>query len=269
MVAVLRARALAFAYPGPRRALAGVDVALGSGELACLLGPNGSGKSTCLRCLAGLLRPGGGAVELDGAPLERLTARERARAIAFVPQALPALPEIEVRAFVLGGRYPYLGRWQGFLGRPSPADRAAVETALAEADALDLAGRGLDELSLGQRQRVLVARALAQEAGVLLFDEPTAALDPEHQVRVFALIERLVALGRTALVATHELNLASRYATRCLLLAEGRVVAEGAPAGVLRPEVLGPVFGRHLLFTRSAGATERPLVIPWPDESRD
>ncbi len=266
MVAVLAARALVFDYPGPRRAIAGLDLELARGELVALLGPNGSGKSTCLRCMAGLLRPSAGAVELEGRALDRLPPRERARRIAFVSQSLRSLPEVEVEAFVLGGRYPHLGRFDGFLGRASRADREAVRAALAEADANELAGRRLDELSLGQRQRVLVARALAQEAGVLLFDEPTSALDPEHQVRVFDLIGRLAAGGRAALVATHELNLASRYASRCVLLDQGRVVAGGPPEAVLCRAVLTPVFGRHLHFTRSAGGSSRPLVVPWPAE---
>jgi iron complex transport system ATP-binding protein len=178
VVTRLVARALGHEYPGPRRALAEVELALAPGELVCVIGPNGSGKSTLLRLLAGLLAPGAGAVELDGRPLAALTSRARARNIAFVPQALRARPELDARAFVLGGRYAHQPRWRGILARESPADRAAVARALAEADALELAPRRLDELSQGQFQRVLLARALAQEAPLLLFDEPTAALDP-------------------------------------------------------------------------------------------
>ena len=264
MVALLSARALTFDYPGPRRALTGFELELARGELVALLGPNGSGKSTCLRLLGGLLRPCAGTVELEGAALERLRPRERARAIAFVPQSLGSLPELSVEAFVLGGRYAHQGRLAHLLGRSARADRESVERALAEADASALAERKLDELSLGQRQRVLLARALAQEAPILLLDEPTAALDPEHQVHVFGLLERLVQRGRAALVATHELNLASRYASRCVLLQEGRVAAGGAPESVLAREVLTPVFGRHLFFSHSGGTAPRPLVVPWP-----
>jgi iron complex transport system ATP-binding protein len=218
-----------------------------------------------LRLCAGLLAPGAGTLELGGRPLAALGARERARALAFVPQGLRALPDVDARGFVLGGRYAHHSRWAGLLARETSADREAVERALSEADALDLAERRLDELSLGQFQRVRVARALAQEAPVLLFDEPTAALDPEHQVRLFQLIERLVAGGRSALVVTHELNLASRFARRCVVLDAGRVAAEGSPAAVFRPEVLAPVFGRHLHYGHVAGSrAERPLVVPWP-----
>jgi iron complex transport system ATP-binding protein len=265
MVSHLVARGLGYAYAGGVRALEGVDLALAPGELACVLGPNGSGKSTLLRLLAGLLTPAAGTIELEGAPLARLAPRERARRLAFVPQALRALPDLAARDFVLGGRYAHAALLDGVLARESAADRAAIERALAEADAGDLAGRRLDELSLGQFQRVLVARALAQEAPLLLFDEPTAALDAEHQVRTFLLLERLVAAGRSALVVTHELNLASRFAGRCLVLVGGRLAAAGAPAEILRPEVLAPVFGPHLAYPRRPGGGE-PLVVPWPAE---
>ena len=267
MVSVLAARALAHDYPGGQRALAGIDLALARGELVCVVGPNGSGKSTLLRACAGLLAPSGGELTLEGRALASFTPRERARRVAFVPQALRALPDLDARTFVAGGRYAHHPRWAGVLARASAQDRAAVTHALAEADAEELETRRLDELSLGQFQRVLVARALAQEAPLLLFDEPTAALDPEHQVRTFLLIERLVAAGRSALIVTHELNLASRFAQRVLLLAAGRAVAAGPPQEVLQPAVLAPVFGPHLHYGRIAGRTARegrPLIVPWP-----
>jgi len=264
VVTALAARGLVYDYRGQQRALERVEFALGRGELVCVIGPNGSGKSTLLRLCAGLLVPSAGVVELDGRPVSEHGPRERARRIALVPQALRALPELDARSFVLGGRYAHQTVWSGILARETRADREAVERALTEADALELAARRLDELSLGQFQRVRVARALAQEAPLLLLDEPTAALDPEHQVRLFLLIERLVAGGRAALVVTHELPLASRFAQRCLVLCEGRVAAEGPPAEVFRPEVLGRVFGAHLHYGRAAG--NRPLVVPWPAE---
>ena len=266
MVTALAAHALVHDYPGGRRALGGIELALAPGELVCVVGPNGSGKSTLLRLCAGLLAPSAGVLELDGRPLAAFTPRARARRLAFVPQALRALPDLDAQGFVLGGRYAHRSRWAGVLARESRADRAVVARALAEADAGELGARRLDELSLGQFQRVLVARALAQEAPLLLFDEPTAALDPEHQVRTFLLLERLVAAGKSALIVTHELNLASRFAQRCLVLQQGRLAAEGPPAEVLRPAILGPVFGPHLHYGRVGpeGAGGRPLIVPWP-----
>lgn len=268
-MSALRARGLGFVYPGGVRALADVDLALEPGELACVVGPNGSGKSTLLRLCAGLLAPLSGTVELEGRPLASLSPRVRARRLAFVPQGLRAVPDLDVRAFVLGGRYAHHPRWGGLLAHATRADHAAVDAALAEADVSALAERRLEELSVGQYQRVRVARALAQEAPLFFFDEPTAALDPEHQVRLFLLIERLAGSGRAALVVTHELNLASRFATRVTVLREGRVAAEGPPARVFRPEVLAPVFGSHLHYGAAGGAGDdaRPLVVPWPMEA--
>jgi len=263
MVSALTASGLFHEYPGARRALDDVDLELEQGELVCILGPNGSGKSTVLKILGGVLDPTRGHVEVEGCPLADLRPGDRARRIATVPQSLLALPDLRVENFVLGGRYPYLG----LFGKHRSGDRAAIRRALEEVDALDWIDRSLSELSGGEHQRVLIARALAQEAGILLFDEPTASLDPEHQVMVFDLIRRLVGDGRASLVATHELSLASRYADRILLFDGGRIRAQGTPGEVLRPEVLEPAFGAHLVFAPSGDASGRPLVVPWPQES--
>jgi len=262
VVTELAARDLEFDYPGGRHVLSALELALAPGELVFLIGPNGSGKSTLLRCLAGLAAPTRGAVTLDGRPLAELASTARARAIALVPQALRALPEVRVEEFVAGGRYAHRSRLANVFGGERAADRAACARALDEADAAELAERALGELSLGQFQRVLVARALAQEAPYLLLDEPTAALDPDHQVKLLLLVERLVASGRAALVVTHELALASRFAARVLVLKDGRLVAQGPPAEVFQPAVLGSVFGPHLRYA-SVGAG-RTLVVPWP-----
>jgi iron complex transport system ATP-binding protein len=263
---LLEARDLSFDYPGAPegiRALRGIDLDLERGELAIAIGPNGSGKSTLIKVLAGLLAPTSGRVMLDGRPLSSLSPRERARAIAVVPQFLPALPEVRVEEFVLGGRYARLDRWK----RITAGDRRIVDDALSECDAGELAERGMNELSGGQRQRALVARALAQEPRVLLVDEPTNALDPEHQIRTFDLVARLRSGDRSALVVTHDLSLASQYATRLLLLERGAIAAQGDVEHVLRREVLEPVYGANLYFGRwpSEGTRAdagRPFVLP-------
>lgn len=265
----LTAEGLVFDYPGGRRAVHGVSLRLEPGELLCVVGPNGSGKSTLLRLCAGLLTPKAGLLRLDGRPLGSWAPRARARELAFVPQGLQGLPDLDARGFVMGGRYPHHPRWAGLVARATRADRLAVERALEEADVLDLADRRLDELSSGQLQRVRLARALAQEAPLLFFDEPTAALDPEHQIRLFLSIERLLAGGRAAMVATHELSLASRFARHALVLRAGQAAAQGTSAEIFRPAVLEPVFGPHLHFGAlppggSSGATA--LVVPWPRE---
>lgn len=243
-IPILSARGVAYDYPGPLRALDGVDVELRTGELAVAIGPNGSGKSTLVKILAGLLVPSRGEVRIDGRPLSGLVPRERALRVAVVPQFLPALPDVLVADFVLSGRYARLSRWR----TASIEDRRAAEDALTACDAADLAGRSMTELSGGQRQRVLVARAVAQEAAVLLVDEPTNALDPEHQIRTFDLLAQLSTRERAVLVVTHDMNLAGQYATRLVLLDAGRVVADGPPERVLVRSVLEPVYGPHLYY---------------------
>ena len=261
MVNRLSARGLAHTYEDGPRALDGVDFALDDGELAVVIGPNGSGKSTLLKLLAGLLTPSAGDVALDGRPIGQWPVRERARSVAVVPQFLPALPDLLVSDFVLGGRYAHFQRWRA----ASVHDHEVVRGALARCDAADVALRSMHEISGGQRQRVLLARALAQEARVLLVDEPTNSLDPEHQVRVFALLQELVRAGRSACVITHDLNLASQFATRICLLSAGRVASDGPVASVLRREVLEPVYGEHLYYGRfdDGRGGGGPFVLPW------
>ncbi len=252
----LEARALELAYPSGARALAGVNLKVASGELLSIVGPNGAGKSTLLRCLAGLLEPTAGAVEIDGAPLGALRPLERARRVAFVPQFLPAVPDVLVEDFVLGGRYAHIDRWRG----PTRADYEAVERALSACGAAELRERLLTELSGGQRQRVLLARAAAQSAPVIVVDEPTAALDPAHQVAVFALLASLAREGRCVVLATHELSLASRASDTIALLVCGQVRAVGAPLEVLQPRLLREVYGPDLLIEARDGGV---LVAPW------
>jgi iron complex transport system ATP-binding protein len=266
MVTRIEARGLGFAYPGSDgagpRAVDGVDLEVRAGELLAVLGPNGAGKSTLLRLLAGLLSPSGGSVLAEGEEVAGLAPRERACKIAFVPQAFGALPDVTVGSFVEYGRYAHAG----VFGRRRPQDREAVLRALEAAGLEALAERPLAELSGGQRQRALVARALAQQAASVLVDEPTSALDPAHQLRVLDLLADLAARGHAVVVVTHELNLASQYADRVLLLREGRAVATGSVEEVLRPEVLEPVYGGDLCFGRLPAAragAERPFVLPW------
>lgn len=267
MVNLLEAREIAHRYPDGPQALAGVDIALRAGELTAVIGPNGSGKSTLLSVLAGQCSPDSGQVLLGGRAILELPVRERARQVARVPQFLPALPELRVADFVLGGRYAHLPRSR----QATPADRAVVRRSLERCDAVEWAERSMQEISGGQRQRVLLARALAQEAGALLVDEPTNSLDPEHQVAVFALLAELAREDRAVCVVTHELHLAGQFAGRILLLDAGRVVAEGSVDEVLRPQVLTPVYGRNLHYGRlpdGAGGT-RPFVLPWMPRTSD
>lgn len=262
MVTLLQGSGLSFAYPEGPAVVTGLSLSVSRGEFLCLLGQNGAGKSTCMKLLAGLLVPQSGRVlDASGEALLSLSARERAQRLAVVPQQLSALPQTTVTHFVQGGRYAHLG----FFKTVKESDLRAVREALAVTDAGHLQDRLLTELSGGERQRVLIARALAQESDVVLCDEPTASLDPQHQVEVMELLAKSTCSGRGILVVTHDLNLASQFATRIVLLKAGRIVADGRPSEVLQPEILLPVYGDRLYCTRfpDQGGEGPPLIVPW------
>ena len=216
-----------------------VSFAIGAGELVALCGPNGAGKSTLLRLLLGLHAPSSGQVALAGAPLASLSRRQIARHAALLPQDAPADVPLSVREAVSLGRLPHLGRLQPETG----ADVDAVARALAATDTTALAERPINELSGGERHRVHLARALAQEAPLLLLDEPIAGLDLAHQLQALDLLRATVARGRAAVVALHDLSLAGRRCDRVLLLAGGGLRADASPASVLTPELIARYFG--------------------------
>jgi iron complex transport system ATP-binding protein len=252
----IRATGISYTYPGGVHAVDGVDLSVDHGELLFVLGPNGSGKSTLLQVMSGVLPADAGEIELDGTPLQGLTVKETAKRIAVVPQAVDGVDELLVEDFVAGGRYAHLGPWR----RSSADDDRAITLALDRADAADVRRRRMGELSGGQRQRALIARALAQETPTILLDEPTAALDPEHQVSVLRLVRELADAGAAVVVVTHDLNLTTQFASRVLLLDKGRAVAEGPVRDVLTPGVLEPIYGSNLFFGTFPDG--RPLVVP-------
>ncbi|MEW7981834.1 MAG: ABC transporter ATP-binding protein [gamma proteobacterium symbiont of Phacoides pectinatus] len=224
---------------GDHPVLRGVDIELRSGELLGLIGPNGAGKSTLLRALAGLQVLHGGAVALDGVPLERSGPQLRARAMAYLAQNGEAHWPIEVERLVALGRTPHLTPWQ----RPGDKDRAAVLRALEQTDTLGLRERLFTTLSGGERMRVLLARALAVQPRVILADEPVAALDPAHQLEVMALLRAHCEGGGAALVVLHDLTLGGHFCHRLQLLHQGRALAEGRPDEVLTRENLERAYG--------------------------
>ncbi|MET9340988.1 ABC transporter ATP-binding protein [Nonomuraea sp. NPDC003804] len=237
---------------GERQVLAEVSMTVRRGEWLAVIGPNGAGKSTLLRAIMGLV-PFAGSVLFDGAPPGR--PRERARTVAFAPQT-PALPaDMTVFDYALLGRTPYIP----YLGRESRRDRDVTAAVLDRLDLAGLAGRRVENLSGGERQRVVLARALAQEAPVLLLDEPTTALDLGHQQQVLELVDQLrLADGLTVVTTLHDLSLAGQYADRLLLLAEGRAMASGAPVQVLTEELVGRHFDAHVKI--EPGPDGRPVV---------
>jgi iron complex transport system ATP-binding protein len=254
----LRIEGLGFGYEPGASVLAGVDVDVGPGELVVLVGANGSGKSTLLRLAAGLRRPDQGSVRLDGRSVVDLDPRERARAIAFLPQDVHPVHRLTAREVVELGRHPHRSvAWSS----AGPADRAAVDEAIAVCDVTSLQSRAFDTLSGGERQRVSIAAAIAQSGRVLVLDEPTAALDLPHQVSVFELLSARARAGLAVLLATHDLNLAASFGDRVVVLHEGRVLASGSADEVVRTEVLGPVLGPSS-WIGPHPATGGPCVLP-------
>jgi iron complex transport system ATP-binding protein len=231
---MISAHRVSFAY-GTTPVLDDVTLQVGDGEVVGLIGPNGSGKTTLLRTLYGALIPHRGHVEIDGAAVAALGAAALARRVMVVPQeGTPELP-LTVTDMVLLGRAPHRSIFRPY----TRADHRIAAAALRTVGARELADRSFVELSGGEKQRVLVARALAQEADHLLLDEPTNHLDIRYQHEVLALIG---AQRITTAVVLHDLNLAARYCTRLVLLHRGRVAASGSPDEILRPDVLEPVY---------------------------
>jgi ABC-type cobalamin/Fe3+-siderophores transport system ATPase subunit len=247
---MLELRDVAFGYDD-RRVLDGVSLELRAGRVVGLLGPNGAGKSTLVRLAAGLLRPARGSVWLAGRDLRSWRRREVARRLALLPQDGAMPPAFTGREIALMGRTPHLG----WLAAEGPADRDAVERALALADAAAFADRRVGELSGGERQRLLLARALSQEPSVLLLDEPTVHLDLGHQLAMLELVVDLARRRDLAVLAVyHDLNLAAQSCDELLVLHGGRIAARGAPDEVLRSELVAAVYGVELeLVQRASG----------------
>ena len=250
-----------FAYPRPGQdplsVLRGVDLAVHPGEMVALLGANGCGKTTLLRLVSGSLRPQQGMVDVAGRPAGDWTRDALARRVAVLPQQLDLPDGFRAAELVEMGRAPHARRLFG----STAADERAIQRALADADALDLADRFPHELSGGERQRVLVAMALAQEPELLLLDEPTLHMDLAHQVALLRAMRRLRAeRGLTVLAVLHDLNLAAAFAPRVVVLHQGRIAADGDPAAVLTPDLVARVFGVRAEYAQTSSGA-RHLAI--------
>ena len=230
-----------------------VSLEIGPGECVGLIGPNGAGKTTLMRAAQGLLPTAGGQ-----STLAALDARARARAVAWMPQARAIAWPVSVETLIALGRLPHLPRGS----RPRPADQRAIDAAIARMDLENYRGRIATRLSGGEQARVLIARALAQETPLLLADEPTAGLDPAHQIATMQVFADLAREGRAVLVSLHDLGLAARHCTRLLLLHRGRLVADGPPAEVLQPDHVERVFGVTAHFQNTdRGPIFQPLEV--------
>jgi len=249
---LLRVEDLAFGY-GNRIVGSGVSFGLEAGEILCLLGPNGGGKTTLFKTLLGLLPARAGRVHLDGADLFTLSRTAVARAIAYVPQAHAAFFPFTVREVVVMGRASRLGPFSA----PGPADEAAAERALETLGIGHLSGKIYTEISGGERQLVLIARALSGEPRLLMMDEPTASLDFGNQARVLMQVRRLARSGIAVMLSTHDPDHALLCADRVVALQDGRLAACGPPAETITPELLRGLYGIDVVVTSVPG-----LAVP-------
>ncbi len=233
------------------------DVSIGfeKGNIIGLIGPNGAGKSTLLRVLAQLQKPDVGTIEIDGVNATKIASNNFAKKVTYLPQTGVCHWPLTVERLVALGRYPHQDSQQ-----LSELDMQAVEQAIVETDIEHLIGRSVNTLSGGERARVMLARALATQADILLADEPIVALDPRHQIDVMVLLKALAQKGKTVVVVLHELHLAMRYCDRLVLLDNGQKVSEGLAKGVLSADNLQTVYGVDAIYGEHEGSE---WILPW------
>lgn len=254
---MLKIESLSVSY-GSRRILHDISFNVQSGEVLALIGPNGAGKSTLIRAVSGVI-PYTGHIRTNGDDVASLSTHRRAQYIATVPQAVALPPAYTAWETVLFGRTPYLG----FLGQPSPSDEDIARQSLARVSALPFAERRVGELSGGEQQRVLLARALCQSTPILLLDEPTAHLDLQYQVNILELVSELAHKDNLAvLVALHDLNLAAHYADHIALMVAGNIKAMGKPKDVLQPDLIEEAYCLPVKVVKHP-FLDLPWVLPW------
>ncbi|HZE54265.1 MAG TPA: ABC transporter ATP-binding protein [Bradyrhizobium sp.] len=241
-----------------RAVLKDISLALSAGHLVALVGPNGAGKTTLLRALAGLVASDG-AINVEGEALSSLTLRERARRFAYLPQGHIVHWPLPARDIVALGRYPHGATDPA---RLTPRDTEAVLRAMRLTDVMEFGARRITELSGGERSRVALARVLAVEAPVILADEPTASLDPRHQIDVMKTLRHAADEGALVMVVTHDLGLAARFADTILVLSDGRLVSQGAPMEALSEQIMGDVFR---ISAYRAEFQREAVIVPWAE----
>jgi iron complex transport system ATP-binding protein len=241
---------------GGRQIVAGVRLRLSAGNCVSIVGPNGSGKTTLMLALLGLLKPTAGYVRFNGRDWRKLSARERGRLVAYVPQVLGPAPAFRVAEIVAGGRFPHVST----VRRLSSADHAAVRSALARCGLTPLADQRFDTLSGGERQKTLIAAAMAQDPRLLFLDEPNTALDPAYQVELVHILREWNQTGRGLLLISHDLHLPAVLGGQVVALQDGTVATEGPAAEVLNPETLSKVYGTP--FGSATTSDGEQIVLP-------
>jgi iron complex transport system ATP-binding protein len=241
---------LSFSYGRGAPQLRDVSLSVGEGDVCCLLGPNGAGKTTMLRCLLGLLKPSSGTMRIDGIDVSRLSQRQMARRLAYVPQSTSTPFPFTALDMVVMGRTPHVS----LTSSPSAADRRAAAAILAEFGIEYLADRPFSVLSGGERRLVLMARVVAQDSPILVLDEPTSALDFGNEAKVLELVCALARAGRTVLMTTHQPSHALICADQAVLFRDGRIVADGPARDVVTGEQLTALYGVEVRVLSAAGA---------------
>lgn len=250
---MLQVDALSFEYK-KKPILTDISLTVRKGQMISIVGPNGTGKTTLIKCLAGIQRPSCGTILINGKDAFGMHRRDHARCVGYVPQSSPSKFPITVFEAVLMGRRPYI-TW-----KPTQTDFQKTAQVIESMNLKDIALRDFDKLSGGQKQKVLLARAIAQETDVLLLDEPTSNLDLKHQLEVLEMISSLVRTKQVAaILAMHDLNLASRFSNRVVMMKEGQILCSGTPGEVMTVENISTVYGVHAVVSQNEG---HPYVLP-------
>ena len=258
---MIEMKALSCGY-GKQDVIKGIDLQLEAGELAGILGPNGSGKSTLILALSGVLSYRSGSIKVAGEEIARTTARWRAKQMASVPQKSELTFPFKCLSVVLMGRYPYLSRWGGY----SKEDMNKALDAMEQTDTIQFAQRMVTEVSGGEAQRVIIARALAQDTGILLLDEAASSLDVAKKIQIFDLLKGKNAQGTTLLCAMHDLNLAALYCKRLIFLKEGRIVLDGPTHETFTDKNLSEIYETDVRVSKHP-VTDSPQAhfVPGPE----
>jgi len=262
---MIEMKALSCGY-GKQDVIKGIDLQLEAGELAGILGPNGSGKSTLILALSGVLSYRSGSIKVAGEEIARTTARWRARQMASVPQKSELTFPFKCLSVVLMGRYPYLSRWGGY----AEGDMNKALDAMEQTDTIQFAQRMITEVSGGEAQRVIIARALAQETGILLLDEAASSLDVAKKIQIFDLLKRKNAQGTTLLCAMHDLNLAALYCKRLIFLKDGRIALDGPTHETFTDNNLSEIYETDVRVSKHpVTGSPQAHFVPGPEDRID